>query len=193
MRALTGDESINAFFGGLDDLSTRSASHQANSPADCRPTGGKVHFSGNGSLEIFSEQVAFDLQVNLKPDLEKAAPRLWKAECVAEQGIISVAGMSVQRKVSTVDCEVVRDRQLQLAIERPSKTLQASPKEPVMHDEEIRPAGDSHLEDGLACIHRHGNLRDSSGVLQLQAVERIRVVVKFRDVQQIVLIADDFL
>ena len=79
MRAFTGDESIDAFFGGLDDLSTRCSSHQADSPADCRSTGSKVHFSGNGSLEIFSEQVAFDLQVNLKSDLEKAAPHLWKA------------------------------------------------------------------------------------------------------------------
>ena len=61
-----------------------------------------------------------------------------------------------------------------------------------MHDEEIRSGGGSHLENGHARIHRHGNLRDNSGILQLQAIERIRVVVEFRDAEQIILISDDF-
>ena len=167
-------------FRRLGDFSASSPGHQADFSADCRPAGSKVHLSSNGPLEIFSQQVAFDLHIDLKSDLEKTAPRLWKAERVAEQGIISVLRMSVQRQVSTVDGDVVRDRQLQLAIERPSKALQASPKQPVMHDEEIRTGGRRHLQYRLASIHRHGNLRDRSGVLQLQAIERIRVVVEFR-------------
>ena len=55
-----------------------------------------------------------------------------------------------------------------------------------MHDEEIRSGGDRHLKNGLARIHRHGNLRNNPGVLQLQAIECIRVVVEFRDAQQII-------
>ena len=100
--------------------------------------------------------------------------------------------MSVQGQMSTVNCDIVRHGKLQLAIERSSKALQASPKQPMMHDEEIRTGGRAHLQDRFASIDRHGNLRDRSRVLQLQAIAGIRVVVEFADAQQIILIVDDF-
>ena len=123
MRALAGDEGIDPCFGGLGDFSARSPSHQSNFSADCRPTWRKVHLSSNGPLEIFSQQVAFNLQIDLESDLQETAPLLCKAECVAEQGIIPVLRMSVQGKMSTVNCDIVRHGKLQLAIERSSKAL----------------------------------------------------------------------
>ena len=76
MRSLAGDESVDALFGRLGDLSTRSSGHHSDSSADCRPTWSKVHLRSDRSLEIFSEQVASNLHVNLEADLEKTAPRL---------------------------------------------------------------------------------------------------------------------
>ena len=112
MRSLAGDESIDASFGCLAHFSTCRSSDHSDSSSDGRPTGSKVDLSSDGSLEIFSEQVAFNLHVNLEADLKKAVPDLWKAECVAEQSIIPISGVSVQWQVSAVNCDVVRHGKL---------------------------------------------------------------------------------
>ena len=76
MGSLAGDESIDALFGSLRDLSTCSSGHHSDASTDCRPTWSKVHLRSNRSLEIFSKQVASNSHVNSEADLEKAAPRL---------------------------------------------------------------------------------------------------------------------
>ena len=60
-----------------------------------------------------------------------------------------------------------------------------------MHDEEIRIGGRGHLYYRFAPIDRYGNPRDSSSVLQLQAVEGIRVVLEFANAEQIIQIVDE--
>lgn len=55
-----------------------------------------------------------------------------------------------------------------------------------MHDQEVRVGVDCSLNRSLRSIHRGGNATDRALVIDLQSVERHRIVRVAMDVQQVV-------
>ena len=75
-----------------------------------------------------------------------------------------------------IDGETRIHGDFELAVKGTGHRLRALPKHAVVNDQEPRPAFCRGLDDGKRGIHRRHDSSDLSGVGQLQAVHRTRII-----------------
>ena len=118
--------------------------------------------------------------------------RRFQAECPAEQRVVAQFGVRVERQVGAVDGQAGVEGALPLPVLAPDHRLQPTPEQAVMHQQEIHPAFGRRSDRVAAGIDRRADARDRAAVLQLQAVERVRVVRNLADVQEAVEVSTNF-
>ena len=99
-----------------------------------------------------------------------------------QKHVVADPRMKIEREMGAVEREVVLERELQRAM-RARDRLQPRPEQTVMHDEQIYLLLDRHLHRPPRGIHRGADLRHRAGVLNLQAVERVRVILDLGEAQ----------
>src|SRR4051794_672895 len=82
------------------------------------------------------------LQPDKLPFLEKKWFQRFEAESAAELRIIPDRRMHIERKMRTVDRQVVLDQEAYQLIIRPGPGMTLTPKKPVMSHEQVGAAGD---------------------------------------------------
>lgn len=192
VRPLSRDEGVDSLCGGIENFATCRARDHTDPACNRWSAGSKMHLSGDGILEAIEENPPVHRDLNLQSDLQKGLPRLGKFERVAQQDIVSQLGMRIEWQMGAVNGQIVLNRQFQLSIAGSGRRLQATPKQPVMDDQQVRTRLDRHAEDRFAGIHRRSHPVNRAGVFQLEAVERIGMVIELQDTEQIILILHDF-
>src|SRR5437868_8407910 len=99
--------------------------------------------------------------------------------------------MQIEREMSAVNREVTFERELQLPAQRFGHRTQARPKHPMMDDEQVGAAFRALLQCAAGDIHCRRNFLYLARILQLQAVERILVILNFAEPQIRIAITDD--
>lgn len=72
-----------------------------------------------------------------------------EAEGLREEGGVAEGRVGVEREVSAVDGDVVREQRLQPVVHGSGDRGEPAPEEPVVHQEEVRPGGMRHLDCAL--------------------------------------------
>src|ERR1041385_1060884 len=103
-----------------------------------------------------------------------------------ELGVVSKDGMNIERKMRTVDGEIVAENLFEHPAPPTGECLEPGPKKSVMDDEQIQAALDRALDRPRGGIHGWADLRHGAGVLDLQAVQSIRPIVDFAYAQMLV-------
>ena len=115
----------------------------------------------------------------------------FKSECYSELRVIANLGMEIERQMRTVERDVVFKGEFQLPAQGFGHGTQARPKHSVMNYEQVSAAFRAFLQSAAGEIHRRRNFRYLAGILQLQAVERILVILNFANPQIGIAITDD--
>src|SRR5207249_1834347 len=115
----------------------------------------------------------------------------FEPESAHEQNVVSNFRMQIEWEMSAVNGEIIFERELQLPAQRFGDGTQARPKHSMVNNEQVSAALRAFLQSAAGEIHRRRNFRYLAGILQLQAVERILVILNFAKPQIGIAITND--
>lgn len=117
----------------------------------------------------------------------------FEAEHLCQEGIIADFGMSIQRQVDTIECDIVLDHVADHFIAPTDPGLEAAPEEAVMDQHEIGFDFAGHPEGIGADIDGGGDSGDFAGVGDLETVYRLGPVFELGDAEKALAMGDNFI
>jgi hypothetical protein len=100
-----------------------------------------------------------------------------------EECVVANLRVKVERQMNAVERQIIIKRKFERALPCASDGLQPRPKQAVMHHEKIDPLRHRQLHRSSRRVDGGANFRDRAGIFDLQAVERIWVVLDLREAQ----------
>ena len=190
MRTLAGDKCIDARCRRLGDIRSGPTSHDADPLCHDRTAGGHVDTSADRMFDMIAQNLATHLRIKFQP--HQFSHRLEKRLSVAqpdscrEEGVVANLGVDVERQVGTIDCHIGLHEQTHFAIVCPCHPLRPAPEKPVMNDQEIHLRLGGLANHSLRGIDRRADAGKRAGILDLQAIHRLRVISHLRHAQEVI-------
>ena len=195
MRALTGDESVQARVRRLAKLVAGATRHDANPPAERRAAGGDPHRPAQHPLQLPGQVRAGNTGLRLETDgpalALKARPARLEAERRAELDVVAQPWVRIQRQVRAVNREIVVQQSPQQFTVSTRPRMPRGPEQAVVNEQKVRPGCHREPHRGQARVHRRSEARNRAVVLDLQAVVRPVVIREPRCAEQVVAMTGD--
>lgn len=99
--------------------------------------------------------------------------------------------MPVERQMGGVQSDAATHEPRRATVGWADERCQATPEQPVMNEQEIRPASDREVDGGFARVHRGRDTGDPTAVLDLKAVQGVGRVSNGRGGEVLVEKPDD--
>lgn len=186
MGALARDEGVNALRGDAMDVRAGATGHDAHVAGEHGTTWGEEDVASDSFLDVVAKDFAVGLDIETKSDRLSGEGEEWgavfKAEGSGELGIVSESRMGVQREVGAVEGHVGLEEEAEFSVGGTRGRGKSSPEKPVVDDQEVNARGGRIGDHSLAGIHGSADAGQAARILDLEAVECIRVIAVGGDV-----------
>jgi hypothetical protein len=195
MGAFSGNKRVHSFLRRLFKIATRTATHNANAPADFWPFGDQVHFPANSpsqtTCQIHARNRSLCLAANELALVKQKWPQLPQSQRRAELGVVPELWMGIERKMRTINRKVIIDQKTEQLVPLSRPRVRRAPKQSMMHEQQIRFRSHSEFHRGEAGVYSRSDPCDGTAILHLQTVDRTLVVVDRGGAQEPIAIAND--
>lgn len=173
--AFAGDEGVEAGFGGLAQFGAGTAGDHTDGAADLGASR-EEDGGGTGRLgETGAEGLAIEAAFASEADRLALGFEEWlrggQADGAGELDGIAEARVGVEGQVGTVHGEVVVQETAQELVVGARPGLGCGPEKPVVDDEKVGPGFDCEVDGGTAGVDGGGQAGDTTGILDLEAID----------------------
>ena len=180
VRPLARDERVEPRGRGLSDHRAGRARDDPHAPhlprTERHHAGDDAEHRGNPFLEGLPRAHQFSLHADRDAVMLAEGATLSDAQLSRQHDVVPDLGVEIERNVRAVEGDVVSDEAGDAPVGRPREGTEATPEEPVMHQQEVGPLLRRQLHGRFAQVDRSGQARHFACVLDLQAVQRLRSV-----------------